>query len=122
MKNILYTRRKYEKINPGSFDVKATILIYSTITNDLGEEESIFTEGEEIFCLYDTLNSAIETQDRTDFNEFMFEKGVLITWLNDNLLDTKNRVRIDGNDYDIIDGTKAFSRNRFVRCLLTLVK
>lgn len=122
MRNILYTRRKYEKINPAAFDKNATILIFSTTTNALGEEVVSYTPGDTIRVMYDKLNSAIEDMDSTDTNKFMYDKGVLITWKNTDLLNSKNRVRIDGQDYNILDAAEAFARNRFVRCLLATVK
>ena len=122
MRNILYTRRKYEKINPAAFDKEATVLIMSTAENSLGESVVSYAAGDTIRVMFDKLNSSIEHLDESDTSKIMYNKGVLITWYNTDLLNSKNRVRIDGVDYNILDGAVAFARNRFTRCLLAAVE
>lgn len=115
MRNILYTRRKYEKINPAAFDQEITPLIQSFTTNDSGEKISSFTPGTTIRAMVDKINSSEEDSDFYKRNQFAKDVIVIITYTNQDLLNNQNRILWSGKNLEIIDTTEAYARGRWIR-------
>lgn len=115
MRNILYTRRKYEKINPAAFDQEITPLVQSFTTNDTGEKIASFTPGTPIRAMVDKINSSEEDSDFYKRNQFSKDVIVIITYTNQDLLNNQNRILWAGKTLEIIDTTEAYARGRWVR-------
>lgn len=115
MRNILYTRRKYEKINPAAFDQEIKILLKSETTNSLGEKVVQWNDGATLRAMVDKLNSSEEDQDYFRRNQYMRDIIVIITYINDDLLNVENRIQWGTQVLEIIDSAKAYARERWIR-------
>ncbi len=115
MRNILYTSRKYEKINPAAFDQEITPLIQSFTVNDTGEKIPTYTPGTAIRAMVDKINSSEEDSDFYKRNQFAKDVIVIITYINQDLLNNQNRILWSGKTLEIIDTTEAYARGRWIR-------
>ena len=123
MRNIHYTRRKYEKINPAAFRTNAQLLLYTVATNTIGEAVPVYTPtGDVMRVMFDQLGaSSEEDMDDNKTQQYDVEKFIMISYLVPTWLNTKNRVRINDQDYQIIRAAESYSSNRFMRLDLMLI-
>lgn len=115
MRNILYTRRKYEKINPAAFDQVITPQVHSYSDNDLGEKVVTYTPDTPIRAMVDKLSSSEEDADFFRRNPFAKDIILIICYENPVLADPKNRVEWAGKMLEIVDTMPAYARGRWMR-------
>jgi hypothetical protein len=105
-----------EKINPAFFDQEVTIMLFSTTVNSLGEEVRTWTEGPTIRALVKIIDASAEMVTKTDTNLTMLRVAKVWAWYNAAMLDNRNKIRWEGNDYEIIDTQEIYGRKRFTFC------
>ena len=114
MKNVLYTRDSKFKINPAFFDKLITPLVRSTTTNDQGEKVETYTPGTAVRAMLEELGSSYEEVTIKE-NQVIKDVIAIITYINDDLSNTKNRILYAGKTLQIKDSRQTYARGRYMR-------
>lgn len=114
MKNVLYTRDTKYKINPAYFDKLITPMVRSTTVNDQGEKVETYTAGTPVRAMVEELGSSYE---EVTIKENQVSKDVIaiITYMNDDLSNEKNRILYQGKTLQIKNSMSAYARGRYMR-------
>jgi len=107
-----------EKINPAMFDQEVTILLFTVTRNSIGEEVRSYVPGPTVRALVKVLDSN-EMMTNTDTNIYLKRIAKVWSWYNAHMLDNRNKIRWEGNDYEILDVQEIYGRKRFSFCKIS---
>jgi len=114
MKNINYTRDTKYKINPAYFDQMITPMVRSVTTNSMGEKSETFTAGTPVRAMVSELNASYEELTIKE-NQIIKDVIAIITYINDDLSNEKNRILYQGRTLQIKNAMNAYARGRYMR-------
>lgn len=120
-RGIAYSRLISEKVNTGHFDKDVVLVEKVYSTSSFGEKTIAWAES---LARRGMLLSLAQSQDEQigDESQPYEEVCFALTWYHAKFLDTRNRVKINGQEYNIIAADEWPGRKRFVRMKLTAFK
>ena len=101
-----------EKINPGRFDQILTVLQFSEATNAIGEKVRTYTSNGTFRALVKELDASDEKVIEPNIS--LMKVAKVWAWYEDRLLDNRNKILYNGNEYTIIELQEVYGRKRFI--------
>lgn len=103
-----------EKINPAMFDQTINILLYSETRNALGEIIKNYTTSEPIRALIKEMQSSDEMLAKDNTNISLMKVAKLWAWYDERMLDNRNKILWNGEEYTVVDCQEVYGRKRFI--------